>query len=156
VIPIFIGTQRTVIFTQDEHQKKKLLSSEKQITNLDIQVKLKSFFVSLVDSVTRREVSLISITGTGAQWHMQRNNQKKWRELPGDIQRSVEHRFRLKQIGAFRYEQYIIELGKMTMTRGQKQWKLNRSEKPGLDLRYQIKENSTSLDLKGPFFQYHR
>ena len=148
VIPIFIGTQRTVIFTQDEWQKKRLLSSEKQITNFDIQLKIKSIIMSIIDSVRRREVSLLSLTGTGALWHIQRTNQKKWREAPDELQRQIEHRYRLKQTTQFRYDNYAIDINRMEMTSGSKTWKLNRSERPGLDIRYQLKENSTTLDFK--------
>ena len=157
VIPIFIGTQRTVVFTQNETHKSKLESSEKQVTQFDIQTRVKAIQLSFVDSFRRQEVSLVSLTGTGALWHQQRGK-GKWKEVPEEVQYAIEHRFKLKQFSPFRYKQvdsplgrdniFIIDIGKMTIENGKKVAKLNRSERPGLDMRYQIKENSTTLDLK--------
>ena len=42
VIPIFIGAQRTIIVTQDKHHKNMLAESDKQVTQIDIQLKIKA------------------------------------------------------------------------------------------------------------------
>ena len=150
VIPIYIGTQRTIVFTQDESIKRKLLNSEKQVTNFDIHLKVKKVLVSLINSKKRREVCLLGFLGTGAIWYKQASskNQKKWREIPEELSKQMEYRMRNKQLAPFRYSSYVIDLGKKTMTSGKNEWKLNRCDRPAIDLRYQIKESTTSMDLK--------
>ena len=45
---------------QDEHHVKLLSENEKQVTDLDLQIKLKSISISLVDYLKRREIGLLT------------------------------------------------------------------------------------------------
>ena len=117
VIPVFIGAQRTIVITQDRAHKKMLTESDRQVTDMDISLKIKAITISILDYVRRREVAALHILGTGTMWHMQKPGQQKWRELDDRIAKMAEDHYRAKRTHPFRAGDYTIDTHRMQMTK---------------------------------------
>ena len=118
IIPVFIGAQRTIIITQDKYHSTTLADSDKQVTNFDLELKVKSITISLIDYVRRREVAVAHILGTGVTWYQQVKGQKKWREVDKNIAKLAEQSHRMGRQTRFRCGEITVDTKNMSMVKG--------------------------------------
>ena len=118
IIPVFIGAQRTIIITQDKHHSTTLADSDKQVTNFDLELKVQSITISLIDYVRRREVAVAHILGTGVTWYQQVKGQKKWREVDKNIAKLAEQSHRMGRQTRFRCGDITVDTKSMSMVKG--------------------------------------